>query len=127
MNLQHTCMQTYRVGILHIKWLGAKFKKKVESNPRIKIKELVAKAHKKQNVTKRAKFARDWRPYWSAASKYEVMCGLDKFVVDLSTGECSCRRWQMSGLPCPQAISCINFKGLDLESFVDDHYKRMLT
>ncbi|XP_072054384.1 uncharacterized protein [Arachis hypogaea] len=51
MNLQHTCMQTYRVGILHTKWLGAQFKKKVESNPRIKIKELQAKAHKKWNVT----------------------------------------------------------------------------
>ncbi|RYR14317.1 hypothetical protein Ahy_B04g070873 isoform B [Arachis hypogaea] len=30
----------------------------------------------------------------------------------------------MSGLPCPHAISCITFKGLDLESFVDDHYKK---
>ncbi|RYR68012.1 hypothetical protein Ahy_A03g014490 [Arachis hypogaea] len=66
----------------------------------------------------------DWRPFWSAASKYEVMCGLDKFVVDLAASECSYRRWQMSGLPCPHAISCITFKGLDLESFVDDHYKK---
>ncbi|KAL4294633.1 hypothetical protein AHAS_Ahas18G0247600 [Arachis hypogaea] len=223
MNLQHTCVQTHKVGILHTKWLGAQFKKKVESNPRIKIKELQAKAHKKWNVTmtksmvakskqealsqiqgafrkqykrindycaellrtnpdssvslkvirspdfapevqnpelmnncvfqrlyvcfdackksfqhcrpfimptikkkleKKAKYARDWRPFWSAASKYEVMCGLDKFVVDLSAGKCSCRRWQMSGLPCPHAISSITFKGLDLELFVDDHYKK---
>ncbi|RYR10121.1 hypothetical protein Ahy_B05g078590 [Arachis hypogaea] len=51
MNLQHTCMQTHRIGILHTKWLGAQFKKKVESNPRIKIKVLQAKAHKKWNVT----------------------------------------------------------------------------
>ncbi|RYR20646.1 hypothetical protein Ahy_B03g065837 isoform A [Arachis hypogaea] len=47
MNLQHTCMQTHRVGIMHSKWLGSQFKKKVESNPKIKVKELVAKAHKK--------------------------------------------------------------------------------
>ncbi|RYQ94812.1 hypothetical protein Ahy_B08g089749 [Arachis hypogaea] len=33
-------------------------------------------------------------------------------------------RWQMSGLPCPHAISSITFKGLDLELFVDDHYKK---
>ncbi|RYR25632.1 hypothetical protein Ahy_B02g059484 [Arachis hypogaea] len=51
LNLQHTFMQTHRVGILHTKWLGAQFKKKVESNPRIKIRELQAKAHKKWNVT----------------------------------------------------------------------------
>ncbi|RYR11104.1 hypothetical protein Ahy_B05g079590 [Arachis hypogaea] len=44
-------MQTHRVGILHTKWLEAQFKKKVESNPRIKIRELQAKAHKKWNVT----------------------------------------------------------------------------
>ncbi|RYQ96570.1 hypothetical protein Ahy_B08g092369 [Arachis hypogaea] len=30
----------------------------------------------------------------------------------------------MSRLPCPHAISCITFKGLDMESFVDDHYKK---
>ncbi|RYR69137.1 hypothetical protein Ahy_A03g015671 [Arachis hypogaea] len=43
-------MQTHRVGILHTKWLGAQFKKKVESNPRVKIRELQAKAPKKWNV-----------------------------------------------------------------------------
>ncbi|XP_029153245.1 uncharacterized protein [Arachis hypogaea] len=77
-----------------------------------------------KKLEKRVKHSRDWRPFWSAASKYEVMCGLDKFVVDLAASECSYRRWQMSGLPCPHAISCITFKGLDLESFVDDHYKK---
>ncbi|XP_016206797.1 uncharacterized protein LOC107647198 [Arachis ipaensis] len=51
MNLQHTCMQIHRVGIKYSKWLGKQFKKKVEYNLRIKIKELVAKAHKKWNLT----------------------------------------------------------------------------
>ncbi|XP_029148831.1 uncharacterized protein [Arachis hypogaea] len=78
----------------------------------------------RKKLEKRKSLARDWRPYWSAASKYEVMCGLDKYVVDLAAGECSCRKWQMSGIPCPHAISCITFKGLDLESYVDDYYKK---
>ncbi|RYR34784.1 hypothetical protein Ahy_A10g049804 [Arachis hypogaea] len=43
MNLNHTC----RVRILHSKWLGMAFKKKVESNLKVKIKELVSKAKKK--------------------------------------------------------------------------------
>ncbi|RYR79110.1 hypothetical protein Ahy_A01g003974 [Arachis hypogaea] len=51
MNLQHTCMQTHQVGIMHSKWLGSQFKKKVEANPKIKVKELVARAHKKWNLT----------------------------------------------------------------------------
>ncbi|RYR57651.1 hypothetical protein Ahy_A05g023355 [Arachis hypogaea] len=40
-----------RVGILHLKWLGKAFKKNVESNLKVKIKELVAKAQKKWNLT----------------------------------------------------------------------------
>ncbi|RYR22160.1 hypothetical protein Ahy_B03g067441 [Arachis hypogaea] len=51
MNLQHTYMQTHRVGIMHSKWPGTQFKKKVESDRRIKVKDLVAKAHKKWNLT----------------------------------------------------------------------------
>ncbi|RYR51301.1 hypothetical protein Ahy_A06g026323 [Arachis hypogaea] len=31
---------------MHSKWLGNQFKKKVESNPRIKVKDLVAKTQK---------------------------------------------------------------------------------
>ncbi|RYR14141.1 hypothetical protein Ahy_B04g070764 isoform B [Arachis hypogaea] len=52
------------------------------------------------------------------------MCGLDKYVLDLAAGECSCRKWQMSEIPCPHAISCITFKGLNFESYVDDCYKK---
>ncbi|XP_072077221.1 uncharacterized protein [Arachis hypogaea] len=77
-----------------------------------------------KKLEKRTSLARDWRPYWSAASKYEVMCGLDKYIVDLAAGDCSSRKWQLSGIPCPHDISCITFKGLDLESYVDDCYKK---
>ncbi|RYR47360.1 hypothetical protein Ahy_A07g033293 [Arachis hypogaea] len=40
------------------------------------------------------------------------------------TLKCSCRKWQPSGIPCTHAISCINFKGLDMDAYVDDCYKR---
>ncbi|XP_025678908.1 uncharacterized protein [Arachis hypogaea] len=77
-----------------------------------------------KKLEKRASLARDWRPYWSSASQYKVMSGLDKYVVDLAAGECSCRNWQLSGILCPHAISCITFKGLNLESYVDECYKK---
>ncbi|RYQ84685.1 hypothetical protein Ahy_B10g104138 isoform A [Arachis hypogaea] len=51
MNLKHTCGQSHRVGIMHTSWLGRTFKKKVEHNPRVKIKELVNKAQRKWNLT----------------------------------------------------------------------------
>ncbi|RYR24896.1 hypothetical protein Ahy_B02g058473 [Arachis hypogaea] len=78
----------------------------------------------RKKLEKMTRLDRDWRPYCSAPNKYEFMCGLDKFVVDLAAVECSCRKWQMSGIPCAHAISCINFKGLDLESYEDDCYKK---
>ncbi|RYR18787.1 hypothetical protein Ahy_B03g063399 [Arachis hypogaea] len=151
MNLQHTCMQTHRVGIMHSKWLGTQFKKKVESNPRIKVKELVARAQKKWNLTVMKAMAAKtkqealsqiqgaFREQYKRINDYchellrtnpgstvilKVMCGLDKYIVDLAAGDCSCRKWQMSGILCPHAISCITFKGLDLESYVDDCYKK---
>ncbi|RYQ92361.1 hypothetical protein Ahy_B09g098561 [Arachis hypogaea] len=50
MNLKHTCGQSHRVGIIHTSWLSRTFKKKVEHNPRVKIKELVSKAQRNWNL-----------------------------------------------------------------------------
>ncbi|QHO00059.1 uncharacterized protein DS421_13g403170 [Arachis hypogaea] len=51
MNLKHTCSQSHRIGIMHTSWLSRAFKKKVEHNPKVKIKELVNKAQRKWNLT----------------------------------------------------------------------------
>ncbi|RYR22573.1 hypothetical protein Ahy_B03g067871 [Arachis hypogaea] len=78
----------------------------------------------RMKLERRGRSAGEWRPYWSAAQTYEVVNGLNKFAVDFSAHECSCRKWQLSGIPCTHAISCINFKGLDIDAFVDDCYKK---
>ncbi|MED6140417.1 hypothetical protein PIB30_092998 [Stylosanthes scabra] len=46
-NVKHNCAQVQRVGIMHSKWLRKAFKRKVEVNPKVKIKEFVAKADRK--------------------------------------------------------------------------------
>ncbi|RYR47075.1 hypothetical protein Ahy_A07g032996 [Arachis hypogaea] len=51
MNLKHTCGQYHRVRIMHTSWMSRAFRKKVEHNPRVKIKELVNKAQRKWNLT----------------------------------------------------------------------------
>ncbi|RYR19507.1 hypothetical protein Ahy_B03g064290 [Arachis hypogaea] len=126
MNLTHTCTQAHRA-----------FKKKVEANLKVKIRELISKDKKKWNLTvtksmartilpririrleRMSRLAGEWRPYWFVVQKYEVVNGLDKFAVDLDIHECSCRRWQMSGIPCLHQI-----QRLDLEPFVDGCYKK---
>ncbi|XP_016206697.1 uncharacterized protein LOC107647087 [Arachis ipaensis] len=78
----------------------------------------------RMKLERRGRLAGEWRPYWSAAQTYKVVNGLSKFSVDLSAHECSYRKWQLSGIPCTHAISCINYKGLDIDGFVDDYYKK---
>jgi hypothetical protein len=54
--------------------------------------------------------------------KYEVKHFDNRFTVDLVSKTCSCRYWQLSGLPCCHAISCILFKTNCLDDYVADCY-----
>jgi hypothetical protein len=64
--------------------------------------------------------------------KYEVKHFDNRFTVDLVAKTCSCRYWQLAGLPCCHAISCILFKTNCLDAYVADcysvqHFKRTYT
>ncbi|XP_050233517.1 uncharacterized protein LOC126682005 [Mercurialis annua] len=45
-----------------------------------------------------------------------------QFVVDLANRTCTCRRWQLSGIPCSHATPCIYGNNQRPEEFVDDCY-----
>ncbi|VVA39758.1 PREDICTED: transposon [Prunus dulcis] len=64
-------------------------------------------------------------PTLSGDMKYQVtnMHG-GQFAVDLAIKTCSCKRWDLCGLPCPHAISCILRRKHDPYSYVDECYKR---
>ncbi|KAH0727461.1 hypothetical protein KY290_004313 [Solanum tuberosum] len=56
---------------------------------------------------------------------YEVI-GLvegDNWVVDLYNRTCSCRQWELSGVPCKHVISSIWLKNDEVINYVDDYYK----
>lgn len=55
-------------------------------------------------------------------SKFEVKHYGHRFTVNLDTKESSCRYWQLSGLPCPHAISCIYFKTNTLDDCIASCY-----
>jgi hypothetical protein len=50
--------------------------------------------------------------------KYEVVHYDHRWTVDLTARTCSCRYWQLAGLPCPHAISCIYFITHCLEDYI---------
>ncbi|KAK9042891.1 hypothetical protein V6N11_071245 [Hibiscus sabdariffa] len=60
---------------------------------------------------------------WSGGQTFQVRCPSTHFVVNIAEMTCSCRRWQLSGLPCSHAISCIFNRRLQVEDYVDNCYK----
>jgi hypothetical protein len=58
----------------------------------------------------------------NGAEKFEVTHWDHRFTVDLQEKTCSCRYWQLSGLPCYHAISSIYFKTSSLEDYIADCY-----
>ncbi|KAG5570551.1 hypothetical protein H5410_060317, partial [Solanum commersonii] len=55
---------------------------------------------------------------------YEIQNPPYKHVVNLKKEVCSCRSWQLKGIPCAHGITAMHYKDLDVESFVDQWYKK---
>ncbi|XP_021995761.2 uncharacterized protein LOC110892939 [Helianthus annuus] len=65
---------------------------------------------------------------WTGGAKYQVSQGLDQRVVNLGERTCSCRKWDLTGMPCKHAVAAIWNQGLHgggepiLERWVDQAY-----
>lgn len=64
----------------------------------------------------------DYRAYVAGEYKYQVVGGMygSKHAVDLEAHTCTCRRWQLSGIPCVHAICAIFAKKQDPALYVDE-------
>lgn len=60
---------------------------------------------------------------WNGKDAFEAKHWDNRFTVNLIQKTCSCRYWQLSGLPCCHAISCICYTSRRIEEFVADCYK----
>lgn len=58
----------------------------------------------------------------NGADSFEVKHNEHRFIVNLDMMECSCRYWQLSGLPCPHAIACIYYNTNTLDGWVAPCY-----
>ncbi|KAL5554796.1 hypothetical protein UlMin_042197 [Ulmus minor] len=64
-------------------------------------------------------------PKFCGGKSYQVRCfDSEQYVVDLETHTCACRKWQLIGIPCMHAFSCINLMNLDIYDFVHPFYKK---
>ncbi|XP_021724262.1 uncharacterized protein LOC110691614 [Chenopodium quinoa] len=55
---------------------------------------------------------------------FNVTNDLDQLVVNLQEKTCSCRKWEMVGIPCCHAVACIFFMNKEAEDYVDRCYTR---
>ncbi|PPD76718.1 hypothetical protein GOBAR_DD26362 [Gossypium barbadense] len=62
-------------------------------------------------------------PIYARNEKYEVDCRLgNKHVVDFLNSSCSCRKWDLSGIPCKHAVSCMQLLAVSPETYVNTCY-----
>ncbi|KAL4272493.1 hypothetical protein GQ457_13G012320 [Hibiscus cannabinus] len=61
---------------------------------------------------------------WNGADGYEVLCNQETFVVDVKGWKCTCRGWDLTGIPCSHAVCVILYREEKLENYVLDSYKK---
>lgn len=69
--------------------------------------------------------AAEFIPRKSNEWNYEIIGAsiTNNWVVDVLNRKCSCRKWDLIGIPCKHAIVVIWAKHDDINSYVDDCYK----
>ncbi|KAL2894817.1 Antiviral helicase SKI2 [Bienertia sinuspersici] len=60
----------------------------------------------------------------SSESLFGVSHKLDKLIVNLEDKTCTCRKWNLTGIPCSHAIACIFFMHQEAETYVHPYYLR---
>ena len=78
--------------------------------------KVMKRLHKEKLATNR------WLACWVGQTQFEVKNNLQSFTVDLATAHCSCRKWNITGIPCALAISSIFFNRQDAEQYVHPYY-----
>ncbi|KAL4348394.1 hypothetical protein GQ457_17G012510 [Hibiscus cannabinus] len=61
---------------------------------------------------------------WNGADGYEVMHNEDRFVVDVRGWKCTCKVWDLTGIPCPHVVCVILYREESLENYVLHLYKK---
>ena len=80
-------------------------------------------------IEKNKKKAQGLSPTWHGdddLSIFGVTNGIETYCVDLKKEACSCRKWDLSGIPCCHVIACIWNIKKQPEDYVTACYKSVL-
>ncbi|KAK1422120.1 hypothetical protein QVD17_25014 [Tagetes erecta] len=151
---QHHCLQTRDVNLYTISFIAREIEPIIQSNPTIPLRALQDQIQRKHQLQVQSmidkpktqeypltpfvrnqldeikKCAAEYNVVMAGGNKYQVSGPwLDQCVVDVQTKTCSCRKWELIGIPCKHAVA-VNWNmgsnamnvGL-LESWVSDVYR----
>lgn len=63
---------------------------------------------------------------WFGDLQFQVWCGEgEQYTVDLNQRSCSCRKWDITGIPCPHACAAIHLKKDKPQRYIHDCYSKM--
>lgn len=97
----------------------SRFQENKEKGVRLEL-DICAKVMKRLHKEKLA--ANRWLACWLGQTQFKVKNGLQSFTDDLATTHCSCTKWNITGITCAHAISCIFFNKQDTEQYVHPCY-----
>ncbi|KAH6779662.1 hypothetical protein C2S52_010899 [Perilla frutescens var. hirtella] len=121
----HTCPRVMNNKLATANWVATELLEIFRTKPDIKIKELAAHIMNRYgcdvSVPKlyraRLKAQENLR-----GEKFEVCLQDDQFVVNVPNRTCTCRLWDLTGIPCIHACRALHFLKVDAANFVDDCY-----
>lgn len=67
---------------------------------------------------------RKWEVIPSGGTLFQAMTPHDQFKVDKGKKTCSCRVWQLSGIPCEHGFVVIYHLRKNPDLYIDDWYKK---
>ncbi|XP_058765013.1 uncharacterized protein LOC131638472 [Vicia villosa] len=83
----------------------------------------------KKKVDRTSTYTNSWIVRMSAEHIFEVHHvenPADKFVVNLKECVCSCRRWELTGLPCVHALASIKSRNFKVEEYIPAYYRKSM-
>ncbi|XP_015573919.1 uncharacterized protein LOC107261162 [Ricinus communis] len=60
---------------------------------------------------------------WSGGERFQVVGLGGRFVVDKQEMTCTCRRWDLTGIPCCHTVCAIWYNNENPEFYIHDFYK----
>jgi hypothetical protein len=76
----------------------------------------------RKKLARNAEFANVCYALPAGAGVFQVLVKDYQHIVDLTAKTCDCRRWQLTGIPCCHAISCLRHERISPESVLPNCY-----